>query len=110
MRFLKIIGNGKDLVANPHASNAEPRRYAGYRSRADQSHVPTQSAFGIATVSALARYEPVEETIADDPTLRKAIARHELILRAEGSGPDHGRIVWSEPRVSAPPRVVSKES
>jgi hypothetical protein len=110
MRFLKVIGNSKDLVANPHASNAEPRRYAGYRSRTDQSHVPTQDAFDIAAVSALARYEPHEETIADDPALRKAIARHELILRAEGSGPDHGRIVWPEPRVSAAPRAASKES
>lgn len=107
MRFLKVIGNGKDLVANPHASNAEPRRYAGYRSRADQSHVPMQGAFEIGHVSALARYEPHEETIADDPALRKAIARHQLILRAEGSGPDYGRIVWPETRVSAPPRKES---
>lgn len=83
MRFLKVVGNGHP-VSNPHAPNAEPRRYAGHRRR-----VGAPSGQGV-----LAFYEPTEETLPDHASLRRAIDKGQLRLLSRGEGQTADSVVW----------------
>ncbi len=81
MRFLLVRGKAALLVANPHVE-ANPRRYAGQTmialpDDADGHHHE--------------RFEPCEEVIADDPSLRSAVAHGDLELLRECVAKTHAK-------------------
>lgn len=99
MRYLKVIGNGKDFVQHPFAINAEPRRFAGYQLRPVQPQQHCQLS---------ERYMPREEVIGDEPSLRKAIKNNELTLLQDGIGESQDSIAWGLPTQPPPPPPGAK--
>ena len=67
-RYCKVRGKPGVLVANPHALDANPRRFAGQALKADQPKLAEYCD----------RFEPCDEVLLDDPHLREAGRRGEL--------------------------------
>lgn len=87
MRYLKVRGRPGVLVANPHMLTANPPQYAGQRRKKDAAKLREQ----------VERYDPCEEVVLDEPSLRKAITRDELELLGVGNGKDAASVVWVAP-------------
>jgi hypothetical protein len=72
-RFMKVRGKPGVLVADPGALDANPRRYAGMRAKAD---APEGTEYAD-------RFEPCEQVCRTDASLEKACQRKDLYLVAE---------------------------
>lgn len=85
-RYLKVRGQRGKLVANPYALGTNPRRYAGQKFVV-KDPVPREH---------VDRYEPCEEVLVDEPSLRKAAKRGELDILSEGDGERADLVTWRE--------------